>query len=253
MKVQQLIRTGVLAAFTFAPVAWAGPGIIEGEGCLVACDAGSLPDDAQVPAGSGTITSIQGRLSGTLNDGPGDFEDMYLIRIDDPQGFQASTLNEFGGAADFNTQLYLFNYDGLGLLANDDGAAPEGGNGASLLLSVANDGTGQTIPGPGLYYLAISGFNDDPLSGKGLPIFNKMFPGETSGPDGPGGSMPITAWSGPGEIGDYVIAVAGVSFAVAETAPGVPAATRSAHAALYVVVLIVAVVALALRGRRVSA
>ena len=78
-------------------------------------DAGSLPFDAQPIIGCGPLSGIAGAT------GPGDFEDMYLIQISDPDLFAASTSNAInGGSASFNTQLWLFDLNGLGIAGNDD-------------------------------------------------------------------------------------------------------------------------------------
>lgn len=195
---------GLLFAVLVCPAeAWAGPIWPEGA-------AGRLPATAEpvtVP-----FTRITGTLSGTFLRGveSGDFEDMYQIRIlDEPQcggkGFSASTewMVTPGGANDFNTQLWLFDANGFGLLGNDD-AAP--GVPQSYISFPATDITLQPFPGPGIYYLAISGFNDDPLSFGG-PIFNQANPTEISGPDGPGGLFQINNWTSNGSsaIGKYDI------------------------------------------------
>ena len=175
-------------------------------------EAGNQPANAQAVTGNGTdpISKISGRLEGTgrLRGQPGivDFQDMYLIRIDDPQAFRASTLDEFGGFAGFDAQLFLFKTDGLGLLANLNAATFDPN---PLLLPFANDGTGVQLEGPGLYLLAISGFPSFPQNPNG-PLFAFDTPTENSGPDGNGGNDPINAWSGPGDTGRYEIGLIGV-------------------------------------------
>lgn len=172
--------------------------------------AGRLPAFAEpvtVP-----VTHITGALTGSLFRGveANDFEDMYQIRILDEhqcggKGFTANTtwMVTPGGINDFNTQLWLFDAAGRGLLGNDD-AGP--GVPQSFISFPANDLTLQPFPGPGIYYLAITGFNDDPLS-PGGQIFNQSSPFEISGPDGPGGLLPINNWtsSGSSDIGLYDI------------------------------------------------
>ncbi|MGP1345871.1 MAG: hypothetical protein ACTS3F_04280 [Phycisphaerales bacterium] len=142
----------------------------------------------------------------------GDFQDMFLILIKEPQEFIASTSPEFGGSAAFPSALWLFKADGRGLLANRE---PFGGGGATLF-SESSDGTGVFLNEPGLYYLAISGASSQPLSGGAsapLPIFQFDAPDEVSGPDGPGGDLPIFDWVVPSETGEfYEIILHGVSF-----------------------------------------
>jgi hypothetical protein len=72
-------------------------------------DAGDLPATAQVVLGSGSLTAITGNL------GASDV-DMYQIIICDPLNFEATTV----GGATFDTQLWLFDLNGNGVLHNDD-------------------------------------------------------------------------------------------------------------------------------------
>lgn len=170
-------------------------------------DAGNLPATSQTPTGSGELKKISGQLEGF---GPaGDYQDMYLIFIDKPQSFLASTSPLLGGSSSFDTMLWLFRADGTGLLGNNDG--PDSSD--STLRGVATDGSGAAVTERGLYYIAISGFNSNPVS-QGGSIFNlnPQRPGEVSGPDGEGGEFPITGWSGPGATGTYSIALEGVEF-----------------------------------------
>lgn len=212
------IGFSILAAGT----AQAGPAWSEGG------DAGSTPIGAQTVSGVGAVHSISGSLSGG-NRGL-DFEDMYRIFIADPANFEART--DGGGArpnfATFNTQLWLFADDpvtGVGLLGNDDTpdlTAPL--LNGSLLQPTSDDGTGVNISmSPGIYYLAISGFDNDPCAGVArFPvigcaggselIFSQSSAQEISGPDGLGGPFPITGWTGEGEIGSYEISLEGVEF-----------------------------------------
>jgi hypothetical protein len=181
--------------------ALAGPDCIEPGGP----GAGPLPPSAYVCPGlfGSPLHSITGQLS--FNDN--DHEDMYQIHIDDPATFSAKTTFLRGGASTFDTMLFLFDINGLPLLANDDRTVPNAG---SLIMQPATDGTGQLIPGAGCYYLAISGAGNVPLS-VGGPQFFFANPLEISGHDGPGGLSPIIGWSGGGPQGDYVIILTGAS------------------------------------------
>lgn len=67
---------------------------------------------------------------------------MYAIYLTDPANFNASTV----GGANWDTQLWLFDADGKGVVADDD----TGG-----LQSTITNANGW-IQGPGLYYFAIS-------------------------------------------------------------------------------------------------
>jgi hypothetical protein len=157
-------------------------------------DAGDLPAAAQVPHGSGTLTAIAGSL--LLN---GD-ADLYLIHIDDPATFAASTCN---GIAD--TQLWLFAPDGDGVTFDDDD--PECG--------VLSRITGAHVPATGLYYLGCSAYDWDALDAEGQPIWLDAPYDVERTPDGPGAPGPVAAWGGTGyEAGAYAIELEGVSWAV---------------------------------------
>lgn len=154
-------------------------------------DAGDLPATAQIPTGNNPLTAIIGTVVG-----PGE-PDMYCIQIDDPAAFSATTV----GGAVFDTQLFLFRADGSGEYTNDDDAA----DGLQSTLPAGHAFGPQT---PGLYYLAISGFNNDPLDAGGALIFPNTFPGVFDAFDGD----PVVSWSGGGGTGDYTIFLTGANF-----------------------------------------
>ena len=202
----------ILGTLTLGSTLFAGPDWVEGR------DAGSFLQTAQVVRkASVSLVLIEGALTGlSRSGGGGDFEDMYIIRITDPSSFSAKTIAP--GGTDFNTQLWLFRIDmtdptaAFGLLANDD--EQDNPSGGSELTSVATDGTGQTIPGAGLYALAITGFNNDPTSATGL-IFEQASLTEVSGPDGPGANKSHNGWNvepgGAPETGSYLISLTGAA------------------------------------------
>jgi hypothetical protein len=198
------VGSSVLAVLAISSWLWAGPDIIEN----ATGDAGSLPANAKELLGNGALNSITGKLDGLPFAGTPDFEDMYLINITSPATFTATTM---GGVTNFNTQLWLFEASGLGLLANDDVVG--GPLGVSRMTGAADDGTGATISAAGLYYLAISGFDNDPASLTG-PIFLQAVTTEISGPDGTGGSTPVNNWvaAAGADTGDYTIFLEGVEF-----------------------------------------
>ncbi len=195
-------------------VACAGPNWVE-----PSSGAGSLPPTAGKPNGVGPLQLLSGSLEGPVIDGGKtlpDFEDVYEIFIENPSAFRARTFSSAdGGGATFNTLLFLFDASGNGLLANDDAFPGEFG---SELLPMSNDGTGVSITAPGVYYLAICGAGNRPRSPGGA-IFNLVSPFEISGPDGPGGSLALSEWSGAGEFGEYTIALEGVRF-IPRAVPG---------------------------------
>ncbi len=226
-------------SFLIATVAYGGPDWVEPPG-----DAGSTPGSAEPVMGAGGLRSIAGQLTGTATTAAApDYEDMYKIQIVDPVRFSAQTTNP--GNATFNTELWLFDANGRGLLGNDDGAA---GSLGSQLSPPANDATAKMIPGAGIYFLAISGFDNNPASVTG-PIFNQATPFEVSGPDGPGGQDPIVAWTGTGssEVGFYVIVLEGACFADGGC---IPAASTWGLVILTLAVLTAAAIVLGFRHRR---
>ena len=158
-------------------------------------DAGDLPATAQIPIGGGAFTQIDGNLGAS-----GD-ADMYCVRITDPAVFTATTCN--GTTVD--TQLWLFDPNGLGVTADDDAPNSECGLQSRI--------TGVFVPGPGNYLLAVSQYNWDPLDAAGALIWaNSPFNVERA-PDGPGAPGPVTGWGTSGFAdGPYSIFMLGVEF-----------------------------------------
>lgn len=155
-------------------------------------DAGQSLGTAQTPVGSGAIATIFGSLLGDA--------DIYAIFIDSPAGFSAKTS---GNSTTADTQLFLFDSSGMGITHNDDDP-----NAAGLQSAI----TGQFVPGPGLYYLAISNYNYDPESAGGVIWANSPFNVERQ-PDGPGAGSPLSSWSGTAfSDGGYEINLRGASF-----------------------------------------
>ncbi len=189
-------------------------------------DAGSLPGSGQITMGIGTLGFINGGLGSSALFGGFDFEDMFLINIVDPENFRVTTdpADEIGmgmAFADFDTQLWLFQptpadpLDALGIVGNND--HPVTLSQFSLLLPDPTDGfMGGGVMAAGLYYIAITRFNNDPVSAGGeIFAFDPLDPFEISGPDGSGGMMPISGWTGDEGMfeGEYRIALRGVEFA----------------------------------------
>lgn len=78
-------------------------------------DAGDLPSAAQLTMGSGPLDAIEGSILDEAD------QDMFLVVIDDPAAFSASTNNAGTNLVfDDDTQLFLFDAAGFGVLANDD-------------------------------------------------------------------------------------------------------------------------------------
>ncbi|MCA9295560.1 MAG: hypothetical protein KC983_03565 [Phycisphaerales bacterium] len=206
-------KCGAVVAGVVVLTAYAGPEWPE------MGDAGSSAGGAQSPGGSGKLGRITGALSGISPltgdvGGTGDFQDLYLIYIKDINCFQATLDPAVLGFAEFNSQLFLFSADGIGLLANDDNGIP--GTDFSTLTAVATDIQGFRVERNGLYILGISGFNSDPANTDGQ-IFDQADPTEISAPDGPGGLITggtggLEFWNRPnGETGGYSIVLSGTN------------------------------------------
>ena len=173
-------------------------------------DAGDLPATAQIPTGSGALTSISGSIPSTSATDA----DMYRLHISMPSTFSATTVGTNGaiGLQLQNSQLFLFNAAGLGVYGRDDNPStfrttlPAG----SLL--------GPQIPGD--YFLAISGFARDPVSPGGL-IFPSSPNTTLFGPTGPGGALPVNGWTGleaaTASRGNYRIDLTGAEFVSVST------------------------------------
>lgn len=192
------VQVVLVAALSVSASALAGPEWPE------TGDAGDTPNTAQKIFGAPPLDGISGDLDGLLRSG--DFQDMFLIRIEDYTTFSMST--EIGGfsSTDFNVQLFLFDKFGVGQLANDDIST---GDPDAAMGNTATDGTGFALTSNGFYFVAISGFNSDPLSISGFPIFDQVTTVEVSGPDGFGGSTPIASWNSDGETGHYKVFLTG--------------------------------------------
>ena len=128
--------------------------------------------------------------------------DLYQIFINTPANFNASTV-DFPTA---DTQLFLFDINGNGVTHNDDNVMP--GNGLTSRL------TGQFVPGPGIYYLAITQYNNDPLNPANDLIWNNTPFRSERQPDGPGAPGPLDSWtvSNFGGTNTYSIELSGVQF-----------------------------------------
>ena len=174
-------------------------------------DVGDMLATAQQIIGTnGTaLTSITGNL--TLANGISD-SDMYEIYISNTGTFSASNTAFSAGANNFDSQIFLFRADGLGVVGNDDAAS-----GGSQSAIPAGSFTGTA----GLYYLLISGSGRYATSGATNPgalIFpnytdNTTDPTTTVRPTGPGGGAPLSGYTGnSNEAGKYVVALAGAQF-----------------------------------------
>src|SRR5207302_5063798 len=76
------------------------------------------------------------------------------------------------------------------------------------------------IPAPGIYLLAISGFDRDPASAAGSEIFSDTPFNVEHGPNGPGGGNPLAQWIGTGgSNGPYAVRLTGAAYSDAPCTP----------------------------------
>ena len=165
-------------------------------------DAGQLPGTAQIPVGDGPLEFIEGFL-----DSPTDV-DMYAIYINGDGSFSATTV---GWTTEVDTQLTLYDSSGMGIYSNDDDDATDSAQSTLPSFHLL------TPTNPGLYYLAISDWDWDPVSDGGLFIFphpdNTLSDTAVYGPTGPGGELPVIGWAGLSTSGGglYTIALTGTA------------------------------------------
>jgi hypothetical protein len=135
---------------------------------------------------------------------------MYKIQICDAANFSANTGT--GTATTYaDTQLFLFDSTGHGVASDDDD--PLGQIGLHSRLSAA------FVPGNGIYYLAITGYNQDPHGDQtgGLIWANTPFNVERR-PDGPAASEMVASWdTGSSYTGTYTIALTGTCYISSST------------------------------------
>jgi len=155
-------------------------------------DAGELPTTAQVTnlgIGPAPLLTITG--TNDAND-----VDMYQIIICNPEFFDARV------SANFDTQLWLFDLNGNGVLHNDDD--PGGGNTSRIgalagNVFPANQSWSVWQPAnlpAGVYYLAISRYNRDPRNAANAFIWANSPFNQQRTPDGPGAPGPVNNWFG---------------------------------------------------------
>lgn len=159
--------TACAAAACFAATASAGGVAVHTE----SPDAGETIATAQRTSGMGLLNLIRGSLSTGVD------VDMFCINISNPMGFTATTAD-----LGFDTQLWLFRPDGTGVAADDD-------SGGGLFNSFLD---GSFVTSPGLYYLAITKFNNDALDTNGNLIWST--PNQFS--NMPISNLPLGSWNG---------------------------------------------------------
>jgi hypothetical protein len=172
-------------------------------------DAGDLarapaPRAAQAVVGTGPLESITGTILPRIQR-----PDVDMFKICAGPQFSATTV----GGATFDTQLFLFDRNGVGVYANDDSAP---GTVPSTL--PASHPHGPNIRSE--YFLAISEFDRDPVDATVRRESTLIFPSfpfaEVFGRFTDTG--PITGWGdGAGAGGDYTISLTDAEFL---TSPG---------------------------------
>jgi len=150
-------------------------------------DAGDLPETAQA-TGTDTDTPLSS-ISGALDEND---VDMFAIYIADPSAFQAETNTS---TTDFDSQLWLFDANGNGIVHDDDSAG-------SLRSRITN--ANNCIPGPGIYYIAISRWNRDANDCDG----NAIWAG-TANACAVAGRSRVASWTGSTSAGTYQIVLQG--------------------------------------------
>jgi len=162
-------------------------------------DAGDAIANARLIDGVGPVTSVSGSL------GASD-ADMMRLHICDPASFSASTV----GGTTMDTQLFLFNADGSGIVTNDDNVVPGTGLQSALTSSFTS-----SLPA-GDYYLAITQYDKDPVDAGALEIWADQAGSPLTyriehAPDGLGANA-LAGWNlAGGSGGPYTISLSGVS------------------------------------------
>src|SRR4051794_826441 len=139
-------------------------------------DTGELPATAQEVGPAGPLDAIDGTIDGDTD------RDVYKICLTSGPDFSASTL----GNAGFDTQLFLLNSAGKPVYADDDIGDPK----LPPLVSRLPAGDDLGPKTPGVYYLAISAYDADPM-GDGGPLFSTP----SGAVVGPWHDLSMTEWS----------------------------------------------------------
>lgn len=148
-------------------------------------DAGDLPETAQSVRAEPIV-----RITGFNAE---DDVDMYAIYIANPAEFSAVV------QSGFDSQLWLFDADGKGVAFGEDTSGVQG----------RLDST--CIPGPGIYYLAVSRYANMALGCGGNAIWQSTPFGVIRCPDGEEPNSRVASWVGDtSEGGAYTIRLQGV-------------------------------------------
>ncbi len=129
--------------------------------------AGELPASAEIVSGSDVLDAISGTVS--IADGIS-LGDIFRIFISDADEFSVSTLFTQPGTNNFDTQIFLFDSNGLGIATNDDAA-----DSAQSFLS--SDSAPLSSLVAGVYYVLIEGAGRYPVDAAGNLIFSNLLGG----------------------------------------------------------------------------
>jgi hypothetical protein len=177
---------------------------------VAAADTITEVGDAGQTLGTALVTKSPFDLSGIAGNLGTTEADIYVLRLSAGELFTASTVSNTSNF--FDTELFLFDGNGLGLVANDDDDFNPPQSALSYLPTES-----------GYYFLAIAGSGFLPESISGLIFPEGFIPGllDTGllGPTGAGGGDPLTGWTGTtSEQGGYLVAVTGAKTAIPEPA-----------------------------------
>lgn len=188
-------RTTLLAAGVFGALLTAGTA--RAQIWTEIGDAGELPATAQVTAGSGPLTEIDGGLSNESD------VDMYCIRVADPLSFFANLLC----VAIQGPDIRLFKASGVGASAN------------FLCQGGAKFVSGAFATTAGTYYLAVCYRGREAFAGlNAIWLATNL---AEHAPDGPGAAGVVSGWGGAGilqPINPYRVVLTGAAFCDAATA-----------------------------------
>ncbi|MBD1905102.1 MULTISPECIES: DVUA0089 family protein [Cyanophyceae] len=172
-------------------------------------DAGQLLSNPQIISGGpATLDFISGEIDSPID------VDLFKISLTGTTPFSAGLYSFSPGyslLADF--QLFLFDSNGKGVIANDDTPLTPGAtypektfDNVSALPRLL-----PTLLPAGDYFLGISWFKNDPVSNEGLIFPDQPFQAVV-GPTGPGGNSPLSNWTGENTTGgnSYLISLSGV-------------------------------------------
>lgn len=180
----------VLASATARAASWTEVG-----------DAGDSIAGAQTTAGTGPLTTIQGRLATDTD------VDLYCIRVTDPAQFNAWL--QCVSFAD--NDVWLFDPSGIGV-SHHDGCMGGQTNVGTPLVTAA-----------GVYYLGISPNHSEAWNAANNPIWLPAPAGTQRAPDGPGAPGPLAAWGGAGVVSNfnnYTVQLSGAAFCDAAVPAG---------------------------------